>query len=122
MGNYKYEADFIETMFLLEACIPQRPIARTMFWHKFIDKEYYKLTDANRKKVFEWIQLNPSFDIKNEDCNLFHLRFNPDNQYVVTTLYEGKEEKHFAFKHEELYKTSRTRSIQEKYIVKIEKK
>jgi len=60
-----------------------------MFWQNVCDKYYYVLTQEERTKLFDWIQKNPCFDLNNEDCKLFYDRYNPDNQYSVTTEYNN---------------------------------
>ena len=55
----RFEIDFFEFSFLVEACIPERPIARTMFWHNVIDKYYHELTDDERARLFEFKSLDP---------------------------------------------------------------
>lgn len=44
MSDNRFSIDFIEFSFLVEACIPPRPIARTYFWGQVIDKYYHVLT------------------------------------------------------------------------------
>ena len=121
----KFCIDFFEFSFLVEACIPPRPIARSMFWDKVINKYYHQLTKEERKRLYGWIDMNLVFqdgiEKGNEDCLLFKARFDPDNQYLVHTKYEGKEETHECFLYNERFHTSSTTSIIEIYIIKIEK-
>ncbi len=119
--NNRFDIDFFEFSVLVEACIPKRPIMRTMFFHKVIDEFYYVLTQDERNKLFEWINRNSSFDLKEEDCQLFYDRYNPDNQYKVKTLFKGKEDVVECFKYKDSYHTSRTTSIQEEFITEITK-
>lgn len=116
-----FTIDFFELLFLAEACIPDRPIARSMFWDDFCNKHYYAMTAGERKKAFEWIQKNGSFDLEKEGCQLFYARFDPDNQYKVTTVYNGEKKVIEAFLHNGAYHTSKTQSIFEKYITKVRK-
>lgn len=116
-----FKIDFFEFAFLVEACIPPRPIARSMFWDNVIDEHHEKMTKDERAHLFEWIERNPNFDIDNEKCKVFHDRFDPDNQYLVHTMYKGKEESKCAFKHEEKYHLSTITSILDEYITKVEK-
>lgn len=120
MSN-KFEIDFFEFSFLVEACIPDRPIARAMFWESVSEKYYHQMTKDQRAKLFEWIQLNHQFQLSNPDCLHFYDRFNPDNQYVATVLYDGKESKIECYLYGGQYHTSKSRSILEQYILKIEK-
>lgn len=116
----RFEIDFFEFSFLVEACIPKRPIARTMFWHNVIDKYFHEMTPSERAKLFDWIYKNPQFDRKKEDCDWFYHRFNPLNQYTVTTKYGGKIEEQNAFKFNDMFYIRRNVSILDKYIINIE--
>jgi hypothetical protein len=117
----RFDIDFFEFSFLVEACIPPRPIARAMFWQNVCDKYYYVLTQEERTKLFEWIQKNPCFDLNNEDCKLFYDRYNPDNQYSVTTEYNNIVEFVECFLHNGRYHTKSNVSINEDYIKEIKK-
>ena len=116
--------DFFELAFLAEACIPPRPIARAMFWQSITDKYWHQMTEGERIHLFEWIQKSWVYKEsleKEEDTQIFHARFNPDNQYIVKTNYNGNEEEHRTFKRgERYYKNSRS-SILEEYIISVEK-
>jgi hypothetical protein len=114
----KFKIDFFEFAFLVEACIPPRPIARMSFWYKVIDEYYDILTKEERLRLFEWITKNHGFDLEQEDCALFYARFDPNNQYKVLTNYEGKEEVVDCFKWGDKYHIKRNRFIDEDYIVK----
>jgi len=120
----RFNIDFFEFSFLVEACIPPRPIARAMFWDDVIDKHYNTLTDNERGRLFEWINRNPcmqdGIEEGNEDCLLFNARFNPDNQYKVHTNYNDKLEVYDAFKLNDRYYIKKNTSIEDKYITKVE--
>jgi len=121
----RFNIDFFEFSFLVEACIPPRPIARAMFWDDVIDKHYNKLTKNERARLFEWINRNPcmqdGIEEGNEDCLLFNARFDPDNQYKVHTNYNDKLEVYDAFKLNDRYYIKKDTSIENKYIKKVEK-
>jgi hypothetical protein len=121
----RFNIDFFEFSFLVEACIPPRPIARAMFWDDVIDKHYNTLTDNERGRLFEWINRNPcmqdGIEEGNEDCLLFNARFNPDNQYKVHTNYNDKLEVYDAFKLNDRYYIKKNTSIEDKFITKVEK-
>ena len=87
-----------------------------MFWDEVINKYYHVLTADERAKLYEWIGRNPSFNLKKEDCALFAARFNPKNQYKVTTVLKDKKEVHECFKWGEKYHTGKNTSLNEKYI------
>lgn len=120
--DHGFVIDFIELSFLVEACIPPRPIARSMFWDRLINEIYFKLTEDERSRLFVWIQRNPSFNLKNEDCQLFYHRFDPENQYTVHCLLKGKKSTIECFKMDDTYWTAKNVSIVKEYIEKIEKK
>lgn len=119
----RFDIDFFEFSFLVEACIPPRPIARAMFWENVIDKYYNVLTLSERDRLFEWVNRNNCFEERlkenNEDCLLFNARYDKSNQFLVTTNYKKKIEIHNAFKWKGKYHLSKTKSINEKYIVSV---
>lgn len=121
----RFNIDFFEFAFLVEACIPPRPIARAMFWHDVINKHYHVLTENERERLFEWISKSDGFQHSlergNEDVEAFVARFDKDNQYNITTNYKDKIETHHCFKFKERFHTSINTSIQEEYITEIEK-
>jgi hypothetical protein len=53
MSNFTI--DFFELAFLVEACIPPRPIARSMFFDDVSDIHYHKMTKEERQRLFDWI-------------------------------------------------------------------
>jgi hypothetical protein len=120
-----FEIDFYELAFLAEACIPPRPIARTMFWQSLTDKYWYQMTEGERIHLFEWMQKSWVYEEsleKEEDTQVFHARFNPDNQYMVKTGYKDKEDPHQrAFKMGDRYYIGRNTWIVEDYILSVEK-
>jgi len=121
----RFNIDFFEFAFLVEACIPPRPIARAMFWDDVINKHYHVLTKDERERLFDWVNKNGFMEIgienNNEGCLLFNARFDKDNQYSAKTLYNGKEETLDCFKWRNRYYTSKSTSILEEYIIKITK-
>ena len=115
MNNFTI--DFFEFSFLVEACIPPGPIARSSFWDSVIDKYYYQMTHTERKHLFEWTSRNLWFKPEeNEQCLMFKLRFDPGNQYQVTTK-EGKVID--AFKVNQNYHIGINRWISEDNIVSV---
>lgn len=117
----KFEIDFSEFCFLVEACIPPRPIARSHFWDKVSDTYYHQMNPVQRKELFKWVQLNSNFDIGKEECEHFYDRFNPENQYTITTNYDGVNDIIEVYMHNGNYHTNKTTSIMDEYIIKIEK-
>lgn len=123
--NNRFNIDFIEFSFLVIACIPPTPIARAMFWEDVCGKYYNVLTQEERNNLFEWVMREYSMQRgikeRNEDCLLFHDRYNKDNQYLVSTDFDGKLEDIECFKWKDCYHTSKNCSIIEKYIINIKK-
>lgn len=121
----RFNIDFFCFSFLVATCIPPRPIARSMFWKDVINKHYHTLTKLERSNLFEWINreyaMQDGIEKGNEDCLLFNARFDSENQYTVSTLYEGIELEHECFKWGGKYHTSESQSILEDYITKVEK-
>ena len=120
-----FTIEFFELAFLAEACIPPRPIARAMFWQSLTDRYWYEMTEGERIHMFEWLQKSWVYEEsleKEEDTQVFHARFNPDNQYMVKTSYKGNEDPHQrAFKMGDKYYIKRNTWISEEYIVSVEK-
>jgi hypothetical protein len=51
------------------------------------------MTDNERERLFDWMQKNEWYKKsleEQEDTQIFHARFNPDNQYIVTTDFNDK--------------------------------
>ena len=119
------DIDFFEFSFLVEACCGRRPIARSMFFQRVIDKYYYVLTQDERDRLFEWINRSSTFkyDLEKgeESCLLFNARFDRNNQFLVSTFFGGKEDKTEAFKYKDKYYTKINTSIVDEYITKVEK-
>ena len=117
------DIDFFEFSFLVEACIPPRPIARTMFWQDVINKYYHRLSQNERDRLFDWINRCDSFNYNldsNEDCQLFNARFDKNNQFLIHTFFDGEEKVYEAFKFEDRYYTKKDTFIAEEYITKVE--
>ncbi len=82
------------------------------------------MSENNRSLLFSWLQKNPYYEdsLKNEEeTQIFHQRFDPNNQYTVHTKYKRKKESHRAFKRNDRYYTGRNTWIDEKYILSVEK-
>lgn len=120
----KFEIDFFELSFLAEACIPQVPIARAMFWQHLTDIYWKQMTEDERNRLFEWMNRNERYKeslTKHEDTQVFHARFDPDNQYIVYTSNNGIDDLFKTFKMDGLYYTKRNQWIDPEYITKVEK-
>ena len=80
----RFDIDFFEFSFLVEACIPPAPIARSMFFDKVVNDYYHDLTPNERARLYEWLMRNPRMqESEDEMCEAFKARYNPDNQYKV---------------------------------------
>jgi hypothetical protein len=122
MSNFTI--DFFELAFLAEACIPPNPIARTMFWQHLTDEYWEQMTDDERDRLFEWLNRNDNYKQsleKEEETQIFHARFDPDNQYIVYTTMDGKDDVNRAFKYKDLYFVRRNSWITPEFITKVEK-
>jgi len=117
--------DFFEFAFLVEACIPPTPIARSTFWIDVVNKHYHILKQSERNHLYEWIsstiKFKDSMRDKNDLANLFKCRYNPDNQYMVHTVYDGKYDDILAFMYETRMCTVKDRFIQPEFIISIDK-
>ena len=123
----KVEIDFFEYCFLLESCIPPKPIARTTFFIESINSHYDLMTDLERKNIYLWIKdaINKMFtkdSSSDELIDMWLARYNPDNQYEVTTLFEDQENINSCFKYKDSYYTGKYNFINDLYIIKINKK
>jgi hypothetical protein len=122
MSNFTI--DFFELAFLAEACIPPNPIARTMFWQHLTDEYWEQMTEEERDRLFEWLNRNDNYkqSLENEEeTQIFHARFDPDNQYMVHTTMDGKDDVNRAFKYKDLYYVKRNSWITPEFITKVEK-
>ena len=121
----KFKIDFFELMFLAQICIPPVPIARGMFWQDLCDIHYHKMSDNERKRMFDSIVKQDRFDIDNNDCNYFFCRFYKFNQYVIDAI--GLDAGHTgtqidAFKIEDKYYVSKNKWINKSCIVEVKPK
>ena len=121
MTDKKFQINFFEFMFLVEACIPPRPIARSVFWDDVIDKHYHLMTNEERNHLYRSISGNLSFidglNKENEQCLIFKSRFNPLNQYGVKAQHpNGKEEWMHTFLHNGKDHTEINRWVTDEYI------
>jgi hypothetical protein len=122
MSNFTI--DFFELAFLAEACIPPNPIARTMFWQHLTDVYWGQMSDEERDRLFEWLNRNDYYKQsleKEEDTQMFHARFDPNNQYMVYTTMDGKDDVNRAFKYKDLYFVRSNSWITPEFITKVEK-
>jgi hypothetical protein len=122
MSNFTI--DFFELAFLAEACIPPNPIARTMFWQRLTNVYWEQMTEDQREHLFEWLNRNDNYKQsleKEEETQIFHARFDPDNQYIVYTTMDGKDDVNRVFKYKDLYYVRSNSWITPEFITKVEK-
>jgi hypothetical protein len=122
MSNFTI--DFFELAFLAEACIPPNPIARTMFWQHLTDVYWEQMTEEEKDRLFEWLNRNDNYkrSLENEEeTQIFHARFDPDNQYMVYTTMDGKDDVNRTFKYKDLYYVRSNSWITPEFITKVEK-
>jgi len=95
-----------------------------MFWQHLTDKYWDQMSDPQRTHIWNWLQKNPYYEESlktEEETQIFHARFDPDNQYMVHTNFHGVEDKRRAFKMGDRYYITRTTSIADEYIVEVTK-
>jgi hypothetical protein len=120
----KFTIDFFELAFLAEACIPPNPIARTMFWQRLTNVYWEQMTEEEREHLFEWLNRNDNYKQsleKEEETQIFHARFDPDNQYMVYTTMDGKDDVNRTFKYKDLYFVRSNSWVTPEFITKVEK-
>jgi hypothetical protein len=122
MSNFTI--DFFELAFLAEACMPPNPIARTMFWQRLTNVYWEQMSEEEREHLFEWLNRNDNYKRsleKEEETQIFHARFDPDNQYMVYTTMDGKDDVNITFKYKDLYFVRSNSWITPEFITKVEK-
>ena len=80
------------------------------------------MTEGERAHLFEWMNKSENYreSLKNNvDTQVFHTRFDPENQYLVSTV--DAEEKIRAFKMGDHYYVGTKRWIADEYITSVEK-
>ena len=118
----KFKIDFFELLFLAEACIPPSPIARATFWQNLTNVYYEQMTDNERSRLFSFMNRNEIYQeslLFQEDTQIFHARFDPNNQYLVKYNYNGESREIHTFFRNGKYWTFSTRLINEDFITEI---
>ena len=116
-----FEIDFFEFSFLVEACLPPGPIARSMFFNNVSEKYYHQMTHDQRCRLHEWVSKHSSYDLDNEDIAHFDVRFDQTNQYEVHIKINGESDKVLAYKYNNRYHKSKSTSILDEYIVDVKR-
>ena len=114
----RFAIDFFEYSFLLEACIPPVPIARSCVWDNSYEI-YHQLSPHERQSLVDWILHHGRFDLTNEECAQWFARFDQYHQYKVTTKFGAKTEVFTCYKYKKKYYTSKNSSIVEECITNI---
>jgi len=82
------------------------------------------MTQSERDSLFEWMNRNDFYKEslkEHESTQIFHARFDPNNQYLVKTKYNGEEKEINAFMMNERYYISTRTYIASEYIINITK-
>ena len=116
-----YKIDFIFLLNYSKYCIPPTSPFQDCFFESLSENYYNQFSKEERKRMFDMIVKNESFSLENKDCVLFHNRFNPNNQYVVTAKKDKLIESFECYDHYGQMHISKYVTVQEKYIIKIEK-
>lgn len=117
----KFEIDFFELMFLAESVIPKRPIARSMCFDSFSEVHYHKMSDNERQAFFDHVTSCHGFDLNNEQCAHFYARFKYNNQYRITTLFNGEQKVVDAYLYNGNFHVKQNQFIEKNYIIKTER-
>jgi hypothetical protein len=112
--------DYFELTVLIEASWHTGTILRYGILEKAIVTWYNQLEDNDRARLYDFFKRN--YKVENEIQEIFMARYDPDNQYIITTLFEGKEATFNTFLHNKQYKIGKDTSIHEKYITKVIKR
>jgi hypothetical protein len=84
-----------------------------------IDRYYFQMILKKREHIFVWI--TPKLNMKHQESNFFYATYNPENQYLVKTLCQEKEEDVEAFLFDEKYMFTSVKEINEDYVLSIDK-
>ena len=114
-----FTIDFFELMWLAESVIPERPISRSMCFDNFSDVHYHNMNDQQRKQFMEHVMEQPKFDLAKRQCAHFYARFNPENQYRVTTDYKENVKVINCYLWEGKYHTQMNGYVSPRFITKI---
>lgn len=117
-----FSIDFFELSFLVEACIPPAPIARTHFWKNLTDRYWHEMDDKQRNMLHQWISQTPrykqSLEKGDHDVAVFEHRFNPEYQYKVV----ASGTTYLAFFFEDEYWLSTNRRVVKDLITSVTKR
>lgn len=124
----RVELDFFEMLYLLESCLRGSHLRSTTV-ERFSAEFWGKLTEKQRNSLYRFVlrdvydgKFEPRDSMCGQDVWLME-RYDPDNQYEVTVVYDGVPESARAFRHKEngRYYVRPGKYIAPEYITKIEK-
>lgn len=122
----KVNLDIFEMYYLLESCFRGSHL-RSETIIRFVDEWYHLIAPKRRQDLYTWILrdiYNGDFKPRPQLCGadkIFMARYNPDNQYEVTTKYNDTTDTIEAFLMDGRYCISSRLTIVKEYIQKIEK-
>lgn len=128
--------DIFEMGYLLDTCLRGSHL-RSGTIRRFVDEWYELFSELERMRLFEWtIRLTYDHRWTNEEkeykphfepCSVccghdveFVHRYHPGNQYLVTTRYKDKKERHRCFLMNGQYHLKSNVIMLEEYIVSVE--
>ena len=124
----KVDLDIFEMSYLLDCCLRGSHL-RSRTIERFVDEWYDKFTEQERYNLYEWTlrltysykhEFQPSDNCCGADID-FMCRYDPENQYIVHTVFDGKKCKVFAYKKDSKYYVESNKFIADEYIKKVEK-
>lgn len=107
--------DYFEFNVLIEASWYAGTILRHSIMLKAINTWYHLLSENEQAKVYEFF--NRTQEAEKEIQKRFLARYNPNNQFSVTTCYKGETGKTKAYFFNGKYWINDTTMIDEKYII-----
>ena len=122
----KIDLDIYELSWLLDACLRGSHL-RSSTLERFVDEWFEKLTEQQRYNLYEWsLRLTYNGHFKPCDCCcgadiVFMKRYDPENQYIVTTKYDSEIKQHRAFFYNGEYHVKTNIIIAKEYIVDVYK-
>lgn len=82
---------FHELVLITKTTTSSTDLASRKFFESVIDKHYQNMSNVQREHMFDVVTNLLHFDIKNLLNQIFYARFDPQNQYQVSYLEDGKK-------------------------------
>lgn len=108
--------DFFELELLIETCWYSGTILRHSVMQKAINYWYRHLTENERARIYEFFLRTKGDEITMEIQKRFMARYNPNNQFLIETCFEGKKEELRAYLFNGKYWIDENTRIEENYI------